>query len=142
MSEQVERKLLGLLAAPYESPYGNPIPGLDELGGEATTARPVRPLPEALADGRADPADPADSADSADPAAKGDGTAFPLMVRRLGEPLQGDHELLAALFEVDCRPGRRVAAQFSGSSIRVRTASGEVDLTPADAQYVFVETTS
>ena len=32
MSEQVERRLLELLDHPTESPYGNPIPALDELG--------------------------------------------------------------------------------------------------------------
>lgn len=32
ISEQVERKLLAILGNPVESPYGNPIPGLDELG--------------------------------------------------------------------------------------------------------------
>ena len=33
MSETVERRLVELLDHPTESPYGNPIPGLDELGG-------------------------------------------------------------------------------------------------------------
>src|SRR3954469_12616188 len=33
MSESVERRLLELLDHPTESPYGNPIPGLSELGG-------------------------------------------------------------------------------------------------------------
>ncbi len=32
MSEQVERRLLEMLDHPTESPYGNPIPGLEELG--------------------------------------------------------------------------------------------------------------
>ena len=32
MSEKVERKILGLIGEGLESPYGNPIPGLDELG--------------------------------------------------------------------------------------------------------------
>src|SRR3954467_6300884 len=32
MSETVERRLVELLGPPTESPYGNPIPGLDELG--------------------------------------------------------------------------------------------------------------
>ena len=32
MSETVERRLLELLDHPTESPYGNPIPGLAELG--------------------------------------------------------------------------------------------------------------
>ena len=35
MSEAVERRLLELLDQPTESPYGNPIPGLAELGAEA-----------------------------------------------------------------------------------------------------------
>ena len=32
MSEQVERRIVAMLDHPTESPYGNPIPGLDELG--------------------------------------------------------------------------------------------------------------
>ena len=32
MSETVERRLLEVLGHPTVSPYGNPIPGLDELG--------------------------------------------------------------------------------------------------------------
>src|SRR6059036_3774625 len=35
MSETVERRLVELLGHPTESPYGNPIPGLDELGEAA-----------------------------------------------------------------------------------------------------------
>src|SRR5690606_31449325 len=35
ISESVERRLLQLLDHPTESPYGNPIPGLDELGDQA-----------------------------------------------------------------------------------------------------------
>lgn len=32
MSETVERKVLAMLGHPTQSPYGNPIPGLEELG--------------------------------------------------------------------------------------------------------------
>jgi len=35
MSEEVERKIIALLDSPTESPYGNPIPALEELGGVA-----------------------------------------------------------------------------------------------------------
>ena len=35
MSEHVERKIIALLDSPTESPYGNPIPALEELGGVA-----------------------------------------------------------------------------------------------------------
>ena len=38
MSETVERRLLELLDHPTESPYGNPIPGLAELGEQATAS--------------------------------------------------------------------------------------------------------
>src|SRR3712207_3845667 len=34
ISEAVERRLIDLLDHPTESPYGNPIPGLIELGGD------------------------------------------------------------------------------------------------------------
>ena len=46
MSEAVERKLVQLLDNPTISPYGNPIPGLDELAGtpdEHDRGRPPRP---------------------------------------------------------------------------------------------------
>jgi DtxR family Mn-dependent transcriptional regulator len=42
MSEAVERKLVRLLGHPTTSPYGNPIPGLDELG-EGEPAPPAEP---------------------------------------------------------------------------------------------------
>ncbi len=39
ISEDVERRLVVLLNAPTESPYGNPIPGPDELGRGGTRRR-------------------------------------------------------------------------------------------------------
>src|SRR6476660_5923261 len=44
MSETVERRLLELLDHPTESPYGNPIPGLAELG---ETPDGDAPMPDA-----------------------------------------------------------------------------------------------
>ena len=37
MSEQVERRILELLEHPTHSPYGNPIPGMDEIGDRSTS---------------------------------------------------------------------------------------------------------
>ena len=51
MSEAVERRLLELLDHPTESPYGTPIPGLDELG-ETTMSEDFRVGVVALAPGR------------------------------------------------------------------------------------------
>lgn len=36
MSEEVERRMVAVLDDPTRSPFGNPIPALDELGAEAT----------------------------------------------------------------------------------------------------------
>ena len=43
MSDRVEAKLLDMLGGPLESPYGNPIPGLEELGGAGAARRRVPP---------------------------------------------------------------------------------------------------
>ncbi|MEG8035005.1 metal-dependent transcriptional regulator [Sphingomonas sp. LR61] len=52
MSEQVEVRLLEMLGNPTESPYGNPIPGLAEIGGprprgSSTACRTSSPRPRA-----------------------------------------------------------------------------------------------
>lgn len=122
MSDRVERKLLALLTDPHESPYGNPIPGLAELGGSPSDGfrQGVHALTDAV------------------------GTSAPseeltLVVRRLGEPLQSDSVLLSELVRAALRPGRRVVAVRVGNTIRVRGDGGEVDLGLTDAQHVFVD---
>src|SRR5919107_495857 len=72
----VMRKLLDLLDHPTESPYGNPFPGLDELGDSPAVAfmSGVANLVPVVA------------------AATGAVTGE---IRRLGEPVQFDPELLA-----------------------------------------------
>lgn len=122
MSDRVERKLLGILGDPRESPYGNPIPGLDELGGPVVDAAEFRtgvaPLPGVV-----------------------DGSPAPLdvVVRRLGEPLQTDTELMGRLAAAGVRPGARVSACRVQGALRVETAAGAIDLTPSVAAHVFVE---
>ena len=99
MCEAVERRLLELLDHPTESPYGNPIPGLEELGGPAVgdefRAGGVVALPDALQG--------ASALQGVD-----------LLVRRLGEPLQTDLELMGELSRLGVRPGRHVRAQRTG----------------------------
>ena len=51
MSEAVERRLLELLDHPTESPYGNPIPGLGELG-ESKVGEEFMEGVESLSNGR------------------------------------------------------------------------------------------
>jgi DtxR family Mn-dependent transcriptional regulator len=139
MSDRVERKLLALLTDAEESPYGNPIPGLDELGGTVGGSgsgsgggagnraflQGVQSLPQALAAAAAD---------------GGQGGAdLALMVRRIGEPVQSEAALLEGLARVALRPGRRVVAARAGNAIRVRTDQGELTLSVSDAQHVFVD---
>ncbi|MGH3831996.1 MAG: metal-dependent transcriptional regulator [Pseudonocardiaceae bacterium] len=93
MSEAVERKLVTLLGNPTTSPYGNPIPGLDELGiGEP--ASPIEPDLVRL-----------------DEVARRGGGA--VEVRRIAEHVQLDPALMADLSKVNAVPGNvvEVAAQ-------------------------------
>ena len=88
MSEAVERKLVALLGNPTTSPYGNPIPGLDELGiGEG--ALPIEP----------------DLVRLDEVARRGGGT---VEVRRIAENVQEDPALMADLHKVDAVPGNVV----------------------------------
>lgn len=98
MSELVERRLIELLDHPTESPYGNPIPGLDQLGDLPTNTFDegvvglVRRLNQA-------------------------GGPITGTVRRLAEPVQVDPELLEQL---------RVAGVVPGSSGQYRFSEGYV----------------
>ncbi|KQV07333.1 metal-dependent transcriptional regulator [Leifsonia sp. Root112D2] len=86
MSEQVERKLLEMLGHPTESPYGNPIPGLEELGDDSagSFSHGVINL-VGLVEGKDSPV-----------------TAS---IRRIGEPAQVDPALLLQLREAGVFPG-------------------------------------
>ncbi len=91
MSERVELRLLEILDQPTESPYGNPIPGLAELG--------VVGDPERFRDGLRQ---------LSDVAATG---SREVTVRRIGEPAQADPEVLAELEDAGLRPGQRVSVR-------------------------------
>lgn len=94
MSEQVERRLVELLGHPTESPYGNPIPGLDQLGSDParTFDEGVVGLVERMNDAQAPI----------------EGT-----VRRLAEPAQVDPELLEQLRDAGVVPGAAGKFRFN-----------------------------
>jgi DtxR family Mn-dependent transcriptional regulator len=96
MSEQVERRVLELLDHPQESPYGNPIPGLEELG--------VAPAPRFL-DGVVNLVQRVSES-------AGEVTG---VIRRLGEPVQFEPELLQQLRIAGVVPGAQVRASAAGS---------------------------
>ncbi len=118
MSEQVERRLLGLLGSPHHDPYGNPIPGLDELGVEPTADETVTPLPEVVGRGR----------------------SGRVTLARIGEPLQVDTELLACFSARGVMPRARLRVEHGPRGYELRTEDGgdPVLLPDEDGKHLFV----
>ncbi len=97
ISEDVERKLVDLLHAPTESPYGNPIPGMDELGVN-------RPEIEFRAGNEHLDAVVRDS---------GDGS-ISVIIHRMSEEIQKDVEMMGTLRQAGIQPGVQVLAESGG----------------------------
>lgn len=121
MSERVERKIVKMLGGVKESPYGNPIPGLDELGFEpgddflhGMVSMSVLASP----------------------------TLTVVTIRRIGEPVQVDTEALALLTAAGLTPGVSATLRREGSRViaaqeGLPEASG-VSLPDDIAAHVFV----
>ena len=126
MSDRVERKIVALLGEHRESPYGNPIPGLDELLGEG------------------DPDDEDEFREGLHTLVEvvDGGLDSPFVVRRLGEPVQVDEDALPLLTQANVRPGARVDVRADGERvIIVREGGGDsegVSLPRDVAVHVFV----
>jgi DtxR family Mn-dependent transcriptional regulator len=97
MSEAVERKLVALLDNPTISPYGNPIPGLDELTAPSAESARLASAPPVLEVGlqRLD-----------EFARRGGGQ---VEVRRIAEHVQNDADLMGELKNAGIVPGQDVA---------------------------------
>jgi DtxR family Mn-dependent transcriptional regulator len=122
MSERVERKILALLQSRSESPYGNPIPGLEELGEPA--------LKGAFLDGVAT----LDQVSGETPVA--------VVLRRIGEPVQVDHDALGLLTAAGLLPGTQAVTVRDGNRILLHRFDREpttgVSLPTEIAEHVFV----
>jgi DtxR family Mn-dependent transcriptional regulator len=116
MSEAVERRLLDVLGHPTHSPYGNPIPGLAELG-EAGSDRP---------------------AESLVPLTSVPTSADEVVVRRIGEPLQSDTDLLAQLRRAGVAPNRPVPFARADGEVRIGKGADAAVLADDVADHVFV----
>ncbi|GAB2692201.1 metal-dependent transcriptional regulator [Thalassiella azotivora] len=132
MSERVEKRILAMLDHPTESPYGNPIPGLDELREVVETGDGVTVGTDA------DPVGYLAGLQTL-PAAAAGGGRVEVVVRRLGEPVQGDPALMARLAAAGLRPGGTVAVEQVDSGVRIGTdPATSVDLPRSVADHVFV----
>lgn len=126
VSEDVERRLLEILDHPAVDPYGNPIPGLKELGDDGSMAPEpsgLEPLGTVLTERVA--------ADSTE-----------VVVRRIGEMLQTAPELLSALRLAGVVPGGRVSAGLTGekhSGVRIGEGDHAAQIPATEAAHIFVE---
>jgi DtxR family Mn-dependent transcriptional regulator len=118
MSETVERRLVELLDHPTESPYGNPIPGLDELG-ELELGEEFMTDVEALA-----------TAAGADDAR--------VHIRRISEEMQKDEDLMGALRRVGALPGKTVTVVATGEGVLVGSGGETAEIVPEAAEHIFV----
>lgn len=116
ISETVERRLLDILGHPTESPYGNPIPGLDELGDGG---------PEDFLGGLVALTEVPTSTTS-------------VVVRRIGEPIQSDTSLLTRLRLAGFRPNTPVEIGRQNGKVLIGEGERAVELDNDIAAHVFV----
>jgi DtxR family transcriptional regulator, Mn-dependent transcriptional regulator len=119
MSETVERRLLDLLDHPTESPYGNPIPGLSELGEQA--------------DGQAFLTD----VEPLDTLVKGT-EEVRVLVRRIGEEMQKDEAAMAALRRVGALPEKVVTVTAGAEGVLIGSGGETAEIDPELAAHLFV----
>ena len=104
MSEEVERRLVVVLKNPTTSPYGNPIPGLDELGVDK-------------------PADNGEVLVRLTDIPTGKPTA--VVVRRLAEHIQTDPEVIGQLREAGVVPDARVTVETKSGLVTISVPGHE-----------------
>lgn len=119
ISLDVEKRLVEILHSPTSSPYGNPIPGLRELGVQAEH-QPFRKGTQPLAD-------------VVGPDVR------PFTLRRMSENVQADTETLTALAGAGLRPGVQFDAARGVEGVRVTVGDRTLDLSHFAAELLFVE---
>ena len=118
MSETVERRLLELLDHPTESPYGNPIPGLVELG-ELDAPESFRDGVEALSSSVGE-------------------DSRRVRVRRISEEMQKDEVLMGALRRAGAMPGQVIAAISTPEGVLLGSSGETAEIVPEAAEHIFV----
>ncbi len=120
MSDLVEERIVTLLGNPTESPYGTPIPSLDDAGSALSTTflDGVRRATDAIA------------------GAPGPVTST---IRRLSEPVQFEPELLATLRAGGILPGNTVTlARVGGRVAAAVDGYPPIDLDFETASHIFI----
>ncbi len=121
MSEKVERRLLELLDHPSTSPFGNPIPGLNELGDPPADDRRTDLI----------------TLDKIAPnAVQGPKR---VTVRRISEPIQTDTDLMTALRRVGALPGETIKVTRSPGGFLIGSAGEYTEISAVTAALIFVD---
>jgi len=119
MSETVERRLLELLDNPTESPYGNPIPGLDELGQAGAGE---------------------DFMEGLEPLSRAAGSdESRVLVRRISEEMQKDESLMSAMRRVGALPDKTITVVATGEGVLVGSGGETAEIVPEAADHIFVK---
>ncbi len=114
MSEGVERRLVEVLDHPTTSPYGNPIPGLADLGSDqivATAADLIRLTDVAM------------------------GSSVAVVVRRISEHVQTDIEVMGQLRQAGVVPDARVTVRRDGTGVTITVAGHAGAQLPLDMAH-------
>ncbi len=118
MSDRVEQRILELVEVKDVSPYGNPIPGLAELGYTGPIAAPavvaLADLPQAIAQ------------------------QGQLTLVRLSEQVQVDAELLAQLRAANLVPGATLGIEYVEDAVNLIGSQGTVRITRDETAQLFV----
>jgi len=131
ISESVERRLLELLDYPVRCPHGNLIPGLAELGLPGEAQEQMRAAMH-------------ETGEALTKVASADITR--VVIRRIGEQIQSDLDLMLKLRRVGIQPGREVMVMAGSDRVRV-TAGDPMDAPSTElpgpvAAHIFVSVTS
>lgn len=117
MSETVELRLLEILDHPTMSPYGNPIPGLAELG-EGSLQEEFLAGVEAVGEVAND-------------------EEQQVVVCRIAEPIQTE-ELMVAFRRVGAQPGRVVTVTRGPIGVLVASGGESAEIDEEAASHLFV----
>jgi len=117
MSERVERRVIELIDGPLVSPYGNPVPGLEDLGVEPRepAIRDEVPLLTRISD-----------------------RIVSSVLTRIGETPQAEQHFLEELTQLGVLPGKTLEIRKAERGIEITAENGSMTITEDDARHLFV----
>lgn len=116
MDDKVERRLVPLLGYPATDSWGNPIPGLEQIGFAPTPVHHSIPVPEMPLD-----------------------LPTTCVIRRFTEHIQDHPDVLAGLLDQGIEPGVEITATAKKKSVCLATSRDTAELPTAIACAIHVD---